>query len=75
MEDVLEFLTGCRNIPPSGFDVQPSILFDDDQKGLPVISTCGLSITFPMNFPVEQCQFDQNMDLAILSAKESFGQI
>lgn len=62
-------------MPPSGFDVQPSISFDDTQKGMPLVSTCALSVTFPTSFPVEQYQFDHNMDLAVLSAKENFGQI
>lgn len=75
----MEFLTGSRTIPPSGFELEtdapPTILFDDGLKGLPVVSTCALTITFPTSFPIEQRQFDHNMDLAITSGRESFGQI
>ena len=75
LEDVMIFLTGCRNVPPSGFNVQPTIFFDDNQIGMPVVSTCALSITFPTRFPVEQGQFNHKMDLAVLSAKDNFGLI
>ena len=75
LQDVFEFLTGCSCVPPSGFDVEPSITFDELERGFPVVSTCALSMLFPSNFPTEQFQFKEKMDLAILSSKESFGQL
>ena len=66
--DLLEYLTGSSSIPPSGFgEVQPAILHD----GLPIVSTCAMSITFPATFPIDQ--FKEKMDLAILGSKEWFG--
>ena len=75
---MFQFLTGCSCIPPSGFDVEPSITFDDHdevESGFPLVSTCALSILFPINFPTEQLQFKEKMDLAILSSMETFGQL
>ena len=70
--DLLEYLTGSSSIPPSGFgEVQPAILFDESHDGLPIVSTCAMSITFPATFPIDQ--FKEKMDLAILGSKEWFG--
>ena len=72
LEDLLEYLTGSDCIPPGGFgeDVHPGIFFDDSCEGLPVVSTCALSLTFPMSFPVNR--FKERMDSAIMDSKESF---
>ena len=75
LHDVFAFLTGCSRVPPSGFDVEPSITFDDLERGLPVVSTCALSISFPIDFPTDPVQFKEKMDLAILSSKGNFGQL
>lgn len=75
LHDVFAFLTGCSCVPPSGFDVEPSITFDDLERGLPVVSTCALSISFPIDFPTDPVQFKEKMDLAILSSKGNFGQL
>ena len=75
LHDVFEFLTGCSCVSPSGFDVEPSITFDDLERGLPVVSTCALSIYFPIDFPTDPVQFKEKMDLAILSSKGNFGQL
>lgn len=72
LQDVFQFLTGCSCVPPSGFDVEPSITFDEVEAGLPVVSTCALTIAFPNNFPTGD-EFKEKMDLAILSSKD-FGQ-
>ena len=68
LQDVFQFLTGCSCVPPSGFDVEGSFTFDEVEAGLPVVSTCGLTIAFPNNFPINK--FKEKMDLAILSSKD-----
>lgn len=75
LQDVFAFLTGSNCIPPSGFDVEPSITFDELERGLPMVSTCALSLLFPTNFPTDQEQFTEKMDLAVLSSKGNFGQL
>lgn len=74
LQDLLEFLTGSRSIPPSGFppDALPCIYFDEARKGLPVASTCGFTVCFPLNFPTKEAVFKTKMDLAILGSKENF---
>ena len=40
-----------------------------------MVLTCALSILFPSNFPTDQSQFKEKMDLAILSSKGNLGQL
>ena len=77
LEDLLEYLTGSSSIPPSGFGygIQPMILFDDDHDGLPIVSACTLSLTFPTNFPTVENRFKEKMDFAIMGSKECYGLI
>ena len=55
--------------------MEPSVTFDEVEQGLPLVSTCALSISFPIDFPTNQVQFKEKMDLAILSSKEYYGQL
>ena len=77
LEDLLENLTGSSSITPSGFGygIQPMILFDDDHDGLPIVSACVLSLTFPTNFPTVGNRFKEKMDFAIMGSKECYGLI
>lgn len=51
----MQFLTGCDSVPPLGYGViTPTITFNDcDGFQLPTVSTCGLTLTFLIDFPTE----------------------
>ena len=75
LKDVLVFLTACDTIPPIGYsDLTPTIDFRDD-IALPKVSTCALTFSIPINFPIEHQQFKEKMDLAILGSQGFFGNI
>lgn len=75
LKDVMTFLTGSDSVPPLGFgDVQPTIRFDPDIL-LPTVSTCALTLCFPLNFPTEFDKFKEKMDFAILGSQGFFGQL
>ena len=43
---MLEFFSGASSIPQGGFDITPSILFNNTTK-YPMASTCALELTLP----------------------------
>lgn len=63
--EVLKFLTGSSRISPMGFENIPTIYFMDDEH-FPVVSTCGISITFPRSMGLLQYEnFKERMDYCI----------
>uniref|UniRef100_F7BSS9 G2/M-phase specific E3 ubiquitin protein ligase n=1 Tax=Monodelphis domestica TaxID=13616 RepID=F7BSS9_MONDO len=64
LEDILVFATGCRSIPPVGFQPTPSIKFLP--ADYPVGSKCFNSLTLPITNTYEE--FQENMDFAIRNA-------
>ncbi|XP_001368632.3 G2/M phase-specific E3 ubiquitin-protein ligase isoform X1 [Monodelphis domestica] len=64
LEDILVFATGCRSIPPVGFQPTPSIKFLP--VDYPVGSKCFNSLTLPITNTYEE--FQENMDFAIRNA-------
>ena len=53
LQDIMVFLTDCDCIPPLGFGLaEPSITFSMDAV-LPTVSTCSLTLRFPLNFPTK----------------------
>ena len=75
MRDLTVFLTGCSSIPPLGFgDVKPSIVFTSDRP-LPTVSTCSLTLYFPLTFPCNFDQFKEKMDFAVLGSQGFFGSV
>lgn len=68
LEDILFFATGCREIPPMGFNVEPSVEFQHSCEGqegrYPKANTCSCVIKLPVahnNFD----QFKENMEFGI----------
>ena len=62
LKDVMLFLTGCDCVPPLGFgDVDPCILFSTDLV-LTTVSTCSLTLRFPITFPTDIDGFKDKMD-------------
>ena len=47
LEDILIFTTGACNVPPMGFEEQPSIQFKKDEGDLPTASTCTNTLYIP----------------------------
>lgn len=75
LKDVMVFLTGCDSVPPLGFgDVEPSVHFSGDNV-LPTVSTCSLTLRFPLSFPTIFEKFKENMDFAILGSQGFFGSL
>lgn len=71
LSDVLQFLTGSSKLPAAGFPTTPSIHFADVHRTMPRVSTCDLSITFPLEFgDLTFEKFREKMDLCVLG---SFG--
>ena len=69
------FLTGCDCIPPLGFGLaEPSITFSTDAV-LPTVSTCSLTLRFPLNFPTKFDLFKEKMDFAVLGSQGFFGTV
>ena len=52
LEDILIFATGASEIPPMGFDEQPSVAFkpkgEFEAGGLPSASTCANRLYLPL---------------------------
>jgi hypothetical protein len=46
LEDFMQFFCGCRQVPPSGFEAQPTIRFLAEGR-LPTVSTCELVLFLP----------------------------
>lgn len=75
LRDVMIFLTGSETVPPLGYgDVNPAIVFTDDDQ-LPTVSTCSLSLCFPRhNMPTNYDEFKARMNLVILGS-HGFGTV
>ena len=66
--DILEFLSGARKLPATGFPKNPSVHFCSGDR-LPKASTCDVSITFSRGMGLLQYeQFKEKMDLCILGS-------
>ena len=48
--------------------MKPSIVFIE-MEGLPTVSTCALTLLFPISFPTEFSQFKNKMNDAILGSQ------
>ena len=46
LEDLLAFITGASQLPPLGFEHNPTVIFQDGGK-YPISSTCSPSISLP----------------------------
>ena len=47
LEKVLQFVTGCDEEPPLGFNIHPSIVFVESESFLPSASTCTNQLSLP----------------------------
>ena len=65
LADFMQFLCGCHHVPPSGFDVQPTIRFLAEGR-LPTVSTCGLVLFLPSLEDEEE--FSRAMVFGILNS-------
>ena len=73
LKDVMVFVTGCESIPPLGFgNVRPSIQFASNNILL-TVSTCSLTLKFPLNFPTNFKDFKRNRISQSLDLKGFFG--
>ena len=75
LKDVLVFLTGCDVVPPLGFgNVSSSVQFSEAAQ-LPLVSTCALTLTFPISFPTDPSNFKEKMEFSILGSQGFFGHL
>lgn len=73
--DVLQFLTGARKIPASGFGTTLKIDFTNTIR-LPTASTCDCSITFSRSWGImDEDSFKKKMSECILNSAASYGQV
>ena len=63
LEDILSFFSGASNVPPLGFDISPSLLFDHEAV-YPTASTCALQLTLPTRYSDDYNQFKSKMTQA-----------
>ena len=66
-EDILFFATGCREVPPIGFDVEPSVEFqhsDESPGRYPKANTCACCIKLPVVHQTYQ-EFKDHMEFGI----------
>jgi hypothetical protein len=69
IEKVLMFLTACNSVPPLGYGVfMPTINFSQSLE-LPKVSTCALTFTIPLSFPVDQQAFNSKMNECIINSE------
>ena len=61
----MQFLCGCRQVPPGGFDAQPTIRFLVEGR-LPTVSTCALWLFLPAL--EDEGEFVNAMVFAILNS-------
>ena len=68
LRDVCQFMSGSRNIPFGGFEKKITVEFEhfcqDKCHCLPVVSTCALSIRFPVHMNSYE-KMSEGMDIAI----------
>lgn len=68
LEDILFFATGCREIPPIGFEVEPSLEFQhscgSEGGRYPKANTCACSIQLPVVHN-SFTHFKENMEFGI----------
>lgn len=75
LSDVMVFLTGCDTPPPLGFgDVNATMRFTESD-GLPTVSTCSLTLRFPLDFQTDFEEFKEKMAFAILGSHGFFGTV
>jgi hypothetical protein len=73
LSDILQFMTGLRNIPPLGFSKKISILFLDFSKVLPEVSACFYNLYLPVSISTKEMCFEL-FDQAVLFSVNHFGQ-
>ena len=67
--DVLQFLTGAKRIPASGFGTALKVKFTNEVK-LPVVSTCDCSITFSRSWgTMDENKFKNRLSECILCCR------
>ena len=49
LADILNFMTGSTEIPPMGFQPEPSIIDNNTGTALPIASTCSNCLTLPLS--------------------------
>ena len=74
LADLLQFFTGARKVPVTGFDTTLKIKFSNEAM-LPKASTCDCSITFSRSWSLlMDDEFQQKMSECILGSV-GFGQV
>ena len=66
----MAFITGASAIPAIGFNAPPSIIFTDEKK-LPEVSTCALTLKLPRNIQNFE-DFKETMKTSVLNC-QGFG--
>ena len=70
--DFLAFTSGANRPPAVGFEITPSIMFTDDKR-LPFVSTCAISLTLPRDLQTYDA-FKEALHLAVLGS-HGFGNV
>ena len=74
LNDILQFITGLREIPPLGFPKGFAIYFiDNPDKVLPEVNACFYTLHLPLHFKSKElcARFNQ----AVLYSLNHFGQV
>ena len=67
--DILMFATGTDDVPPGGFDIQPTLEFDMSSQRYPSANTCSCTLRIPtsrLGFGYEN--FKEDMTFGFLNA-------
>ena len=74
LKDVLFFFTGTEDIPTTGYDVPPSLVFNHTDNPFPTASTCAVQLVIPTVNCEDQGAFLEKMTYA-LKHHGGFGKI
>ena len=71
--DILQFMTGLRQIPPLGFSKKIAVFFLEPSKVLPEVSACFYTLHLPVSVETKELFFER-FDQAVLYSVNHFGQ-
>ena len=65
LKNVLPFFTGAEDIPLTGYDTTPTLMFDHTSNPFITASTCAVQLTLPTIHSDDQAVFDEKVIYAL----------
>eukprot|EP00731_Ephydatia_muelleri_P032655 Em0024g199a len=65
LKNVLSFFTGAEDIPLTGYDTTPTLMFDHTSNPFITASTCAVQLTLPTIHSDDQAVFDEKVIYAL----------